>query len=91
MLETLDGTFTTSKLVEVNCDHFWRNPEEVNARFCREHGRAVGEGLYLLDGTNYPETIDKAAQYGCTSDFLAAYQRAVHVLKADLVLFVHSY
>lgn len=88
----MESIFTTSVLIEVNCNDFWDTPDHVNARFCREHCRATGsEGsLFLMDGKNYPDKIIQAEQFGCTPEFVNAYHTAVNGLSADLVLMIHD-
>lgn len=83
--------FSTSKLIEVNANGLWDEPDHVNARFCQEQNRATGsEGsLFFMDGTNYPEKLQEAVEFGCTPEFINAYQLALN-LGADFVMFFHD-
>lgn len=85
--------FLKSNLIEVNANGFWDNEEpSPNLDFLRLNNRAMNpdNSMFLMDGSNYPEQLEKAKEFGCTEAFTSAYAHAINVLNAELVLFNHD-
>ena len=86
-----------TKLIEINANDLFdiscygkvrRASNLANLDFCRQNCRAVAkdESLFLMDGVNFRDIINKAAGAGCSDGFLDLYEKAL-LQGGELVLF----
>lgn len=71
-----------SQLAEVNACDLWEDASHVNYRYCAEKCRMRNEEgtQFLMDGLSHDDTeymLGEAKEYGCTEEFLAAWESGI--------------